>query len=491
MYPFFLFQSFFSILWRKKNIQNFLILLLFIIFSNNSFGYNFSDSSETNDKYIIVDSVTISGNKRTKAHIILRETLFKTGDTIQLSNYSEIIQTSINNLNNTSLFNFVFIDTNGIHLNKTFEIKVIERWYFWPFPYLDLSEHNFNTWWKTKDLKKINYGLYFVKENFRGRREKLSLFFRRGFEETYSVSYDVPYFNKAQTFGMAFSFGYARNKEVAFQVNNNKIDYFRVNDFYIRENLQATIQLNYRKNYQQNHALWVSYNSQTFADTLIRQNDFFSKNGMKNNQYFTVNYFYKNDKRDVEAYPLNGNYFDLDINKYGLGILKNEAANVFFIRMTFRKYLNLYKRFYYAFGNKIKFSNYDYQPFFLKKGLGYNNDYVRGYDYYVIDGISYWVFKNNLKFQLIQPRVFKINFIKSEKFNMIHFASYLNLFFDCGYAQDYKKTYNPLNNLSNSFLYGYGAGFDLVTYYDKVLRIEYAINKLGEHGFFINFVAPI
>jgi len=446
---------------------------------------------DANRAYIIVDSIHITGNKKTKSHIILREALFNKGDTVLLENYQSVIAKTISNLNNTSLFNFVFIDTNDTELFKTFEIAVVERWYLWPMPYFDLSEHNFNTWWKTKDFHKINYGLYFVKENFRGRRERISFFFRRGFEETYSMSYDIPYFNKAQTLGMAFSFGFARNKEVPFRINENKIDYFRVNDFYIRENLQATIQLNYRRNYNQTHAIWMTYNSQTFADTLIKQNDFFAKNGMRNNQYFTLNYFFKNDFRDVRAYPLGGYYFDFDMNKYGLGILKKEAANVFFVRATFKKYMMLYKRFYYAVGNKIKYSNYDFQPFYLKKGLGFGNDYVRGYDFYVIDAINYWVFKNNLKYQIIEPRIIKIKFIKSEKFNMIHLASYFNLFFDMGYTQDYHRGFNPTNKLSNSFLYGYGAGIDLVTYYDKVLRIEYSFNKQGENGFFLNFVAPI
>jgi hypothetical protein len=35
-------------------------------------------------------------------------------------------------------------------------------------------------------------------------------------------------------------------------------------------------------------------------------------------------------------------------------------------------------------------------------------------------------------------------------------------------------------------LYTYGAGFDVVTFYDLVLRFEYSVNQLGEKGLFFH-----
>ena len=49
----------------------------------------------------------------------------------------------------------------------------------------------------------------------------------------------------------------------------------------------------------------------------------------------------------------------------------------------------------------------------------------------------------------------------------------------------------PTSFLDNKFIYGTGMGLDFVTYYDKVLRLEYGINDMGETGLFIHFVAPI
>jgi len=472
----------------QTTIVSFLILGSF--FSCLSQTSHFIDSIIP-QTFIIIDSIKITGNKTTKEHIILRELVLKKNDTIITNDFEKKIERSISNLNNTSLFNLVAIDTISTTRGHVLLINVIERWYFWPFPYFELIERNFNTWWETKDLNKINYGLYFVKENFRGRREDIRFTFKRGFEEDYSISYNIPYINKKQTLGMGFMVGLRRNKEVAYNVLYNKLAYFRVNDFYIRENFQSTLQFSYRENFHQTHQLWLSFNKLSFADTLIKQNDFFSKNGINTNTFFSINYFFKNDHRDIKAYPLKGYYFDFDINKHGLGLLANENTNIFYIRSTYRRYYQLKERLFYALGNKIKYSNYDFQPFFLKKGLGFGNDYIRGYEYYVVDGISYWVFKNNIKYCLIKPTFKRIKFIKSEKFNAIHYAAYINLFFDTGYALDFAQAAHPSNNLSNSLLFGYGAGLDVVTYYDKVLRIEYSFNKMLEKGIFFNFVAPI
>jgi len=473
------------------------IIFIFIIYcivpvivANDKFSAENTDSLNSK-KFFIVDNIIIEGNKTTKEHIILRELLFNINDTIYENEFAIKIKKSIENLNNTSLFNFVYIDTIGGNEKKLFKIRVIERWYLWPFPIFELSERNFSTWWQNKDLNKIDYGIYFVKENFRGRREDIKFLIRLGFEEIYNVSYYIPYLNKNQTLGVGFSFGVSRNKEVAYRTFNNKLEYFRVNDSYIRENIVSNIQFTLRKDFFTTNYLLLGYNNLYFSDTLIKQNDFYSEEGLKSNKYFSVYYLYKNDHRNDKSYPLEGYYFDFDITKLGLGLMHGESLNTFYIRGTFRKYFKLTDDFYFASGLRAKLSNNDFQPFFVKQGLGYGNDYVRGYEYYVVDGISYLVNKNNIKYELIEPRIKKFKFIRNEKFNMIHYALYLNLFADFGYTYDFKPLNQLSNNLSNSFLYGYGVGLDLVTYYDKVLRIEYSFNKMSEKGFFINFVAPI
>ena len=46
------------------------------------------------------------------------------------------------------------------------------------------------------------------------------------------------------------------------------------------------------------------------------------------------------------------------------------------------------------------------------------------------------------------------------------------------------------NLLPNSFLWSQGISIDYLTYYDKLLRIEFSINHLGEKGLFLHFSNP-
>ncbi len=168
----------------------------------------------------------------------------------------------------------------------------------------------------------------------------------------------------------------------------------------------------------------------------------------------------------------------------------NTDFNTTYLVSAFNRYFQLYDRVYFGASIKGKVSiPGTAQAYFNQRALGYGNDLVRGYAYYVIDGQNYGLLKSNLRFELIKPRVLKIKFIPFEKFNTIPYAVYFNIFGDSGYAQD-KYTFQN-NTLSNKTLYGYGVGIDYVTYYDAVFRIEYAINRLGNGGFFVNFSATL
>jgi hypothetical protein len=70
-------------------------------------------------------------------------------------------------------------------------------------------------------------------------------------------------------------------------------------------------------------------------------------------------------------------------------------------------------------------------------------------------------------------------------------ALYLGFHSDIGYVLEPNNHETNGNQLPNRLLWGNGIGFDIVTYYDRVMRMEYSINHLGEHGFFLHFLAPI
>ena len=171
----------------------------------------------------IVNQIIIVGNKTTKQKIILRELEFKSGDTLTNQEFSVAITQSKKNILNTSLFNFAKFDVALIDsVNANVIIQLTERWYVFPLPIFEIDDNNFNTWFRTKDLSRINYGMHLTHYNFRGRKEKLILTAMYGFTERYRIRYEVPYLTASQKLGLAVDISYNRRDEIAYNSFNNE-----------------------------------------------------------------------------------------------------------------------------------------------------------------------------------------------------------------------------------------------------------------------------
>ena len=313
-----------------------------------------------------------------------------------------------------------------------------------------------------------------------------------GYDENYSLIYDIPYINRRQTIGTGFAIGYARNHEVPVFTQDDKLTFYKDESSYPRTDFYAWLQLQYRQGIHQSYTLQLRYDKYHFSDSLTKYSDY-SIGKAKNISYFTLYFRLKSDYRDYKPYPLQGFYFDWEFTKNGLGMLKDEHLDVFYTRINLRNYWKISPAIYFASGLSGKISSGGFQPYFLQRGLGYQRDFVRGYEYYVVDGQSFVLGKFNLKYRIIRQHICKLNFIRTEKFNKIPYAFYLNLFSDFAYVDNRQKDKDVMypNLLPNSWLNGNGIGIDFVTYYDKVIRFEYSVNKKGESGFFIHFMTSI
>lgn len=97
-----------------------------------------SDSSD-----IVLTHVNLEDNKVTKPSVIFRELLFDEGDTIRRCDFEEKMKMSRENLLNTTVFNFVDFDITDdpeVSNGKILTIKMVERWYVWPIPYLHYAD---------------------------------------------------------------------------------------------------------------------------------------------------------------------------------------------------------------------------------------------------------------------------------------------------------------------------------------------------------------
>jgi len=471
------------------------ILLLFLLITTEKscFGleHQITKKLPEHPGSFVIQKILLQGNKLTHSSIILRELRFRENDTISSDSLNGLLKTSRENVFNTSLFNFVQIDT--LHLQGSEDkinviLKVIERWYIWPWPYFAVSDRNFNTWLETTDFSKLTYGINLTFFNVRGRNETLVFPIHFGFNQKYGFSYNIPYINKKQTIGLGFGAAYERNHDVIEQSLYNKPVYYKNFVDYPKQLWDCFLQLFWRPNIYTKQLFEIHFYQYHFSDSILKVPGFSFDNTTNNVQYFSFLYQFKDDHRDIHFYPLNGYYFDVILLQNGFF---GEKINTSSITALFRKYWQLYPRWFFASGITGKASTTSDPTYFLEQGLGYGRDYVRGYEYYVIDGQDFFVLKNNLKFALLKQHVNKLSFIRSTKFNTFPYALYLNLFADLGYAYNESKISNNFNSLQNTLLIGYGAGLDFTTYYDIVIRLEVSLNRMGDPGIYLHFVAPI
>ena len=439
-------------------------------------------------KKYTVGKITLIGNKITKDRILFRELTFHKGDTVDTVMTVPMFKRSEENLYNTSLFNNVHINwvAEGEFINVY--IIVTERWYIFPLPIFEIADRNFNVWWQTKDFSRIVYGGVLNWNNFRGRNETLSITARLGYTQRFSFYYSIPYINRKQRSGLTFGFAYSRNHQSSVRSVNNKVIYFKDTEQYTKKEYGASISYSYRPDLYHTHIIETGYKHSQVLDTIIALNADYFTTGQSKINYSVLRYFFKSDHRDIAIYPLKGYYIDFEIVKNGFSFLKDDI-DLAYITTEGKKFWPLIKRVYLGTGISAKYTTGTDLPYYLSRGLGYGRDYLRGYEYYVIDGQNYALLKTNLKFELIPKKEIYLGFIPLNKFSTIPYAFYMNLYSDFGYVKDYRFGAN--NPLVNSWQISYGGGIDFVTYYDMVFRFEYSFNKLGESGFFLHFSSPI
>jgi outer membrane protein assembly factor BamA len=450
----------------------------------------FSISLFSQDSTFVIGKIIIEGNKITKTYIVQKELTFNTGDTLSAANFEIRAVQSTQNLLNTGLFNFADVRPMCDSSGTTVVVALKERWYTWPQPSAQFEDRNFFDWWQYKTLDRLSYGLYLNQYNMWGRRETMEIKLKFGYSQEIGLLYKIPYLIKTKDHGLNFSFLSIKRHEIYYKSTNDKITYLKDVNAIMRNEFNAFIDYTYRSKLYQTHSLRVDYDAIQVQDTIVsaNENPNYLGNGRNRAAYFSLHYMYKKDRRDSKNYPLLGYDYDIEIKQYGLNF-SSKKINTTSLTCTAEYFTQLKGRFYLASGLRAKVFSTSSVPFYIAHGLGFAPDYVRGYEPYLISGSNFIIVKSNLKYQVMKPRVFKIPYLPFEKFNTFHFAIYLNALLDFGYIRDFANA--NANALSNNLLMGYGMGLDFVTYYDKVLRIEYSINKKGLSGIYLSFIAPI
>ena len=439
------------------------------------------------NRILTVDRVLIIGNKVTKNRIIERELSLRPGDTITTKNLQGTLSWDKNKIYNLRLFNTVSVKvldlTNG-HIDLL--VEVTERWYIFPAPIFELSDRNFNEWWNNynHDFSRINYGMRIYKNNFRGRNESLRLTAQFGYVRKFDLQYKIPNLDRKQKQGLTFNFDYAAPRNIAYRTLDHKLVFLEIKEV-VRKSFGAGIGYSYRKSFFETHSVSLNFRKSEVLDTVLQLNPIYY-NGNKNTQkFFSVSYSFNSEHRDVVLYPTKGYQFTGYVSKTGL--LADDDVNQLEFNLTYARHWPLKNGFMLSNFSSAFWSTPQNQPYNTFNALGYRNQLVRGFENYVVEGPVFALNKTTFK-KKIFARSWTMD-LPIEQFSYFPIAIYFKTFADFGYVENYpyydEKGLNQ--KFSNRFLSGIGFGADVVTFYDLVLRFEYAFTPQNPNGaFFFN-----
>jgi hypothetical protein len=467
--------SFDSVHLALKNLL--VIAFVFII--------NIPSYSQTD--FVVIDSVIVIGLHKTKKIVVSQEIDLHSGDTISIDQLASRLHINEKRIQSTGIFTLASINVKdwNTDLNTCdIYITVQENWYLYPHPIFELADRNFNVWRKefNYSLSRVNYGLAITHTNFSGSKDKAKLKIQGGYVRKLELLYDLPYLHNK--WGASANILYSENREIAYNSIDNKPVFYHTDDkkkvYFVA---RSSIAVQRRSNAQFFQTMKLEYNYAKIDTMISRElNPSYFGLGREKVHYFFLDYLAKYDNTIYPLYPIGGFKIELNLRKEGLGIF-NDVDNLW---MTFHveKHHPFFKNFIMSnkVRAKIQFLNNDL-PYFLNNALGYSSNNITGYQLYVMDGRSYILSKNSLKYKVLDKNIKIFKFVPKH-FKVMSTQLFVRGAFDIGYSD------NPLfkaeNKLSNTWQYGYGPGLDLILFNTLTVSAEYGITKFGEKGFFFS-----
>lgn len=429
---------------------------------------------------VLVRFINIEGNRKTRARIIYRELSITPDSYVPKSKLEEVTELNRKRVFNLSLFTEAIIKTDTIDATTVdWTIIVKEQWYIIPEFTFQLADRNFNVWWteQNHDIRRANIGVTLKDRNFRGNLEQLSITAQIGYTQRFGIDYFRPYVDKQQKHGFGFSFFLAQNEEKFYITDSNKWQFARTPGSYIIKEFEVAGNYVYRPKYASRHLFELRYRNHRVGDTILLLNPEYYEDSSTVLKLIELGYRYDLNKVDNWNYPLEG--FKTVVNsdvRFGIeGI-------------TFQAYVAVEAGYFKKLGKKWFYSNIvrgrltwpENQPYTYRSAMGINEEYVRGYEYYVIDGSQYGLMRNNIKYELLNTAIRKIPI---RYISVLPIRLYPKVFTDVGYG---RNKFPGNSQLNNQMLYSAGFGLDIVSAYDFKLRLEYTFNHLGEKGLFLH-----
>ncbi len=458
------------------------VMILFLFLYSGAYGQENNNAGKSGERArkVSIRKIIISGNKVTRSAVIRREIGIHEGDVILADSVTALSYSNKLRLFNLGVFNEVDQRTEEINDEVDWYISVKERWYITPTAILQFADRNINTWWVSEhhDLRRISAGVTVTDKNFRGNLESLSLTAQGGFTQKLGLSYMRPYLNKGQTNGIGFSVAMAQSRKTYYTTDFNKLIFAGAYDGpVILKQLEGGISYLYRPAYAAKHIFQLNYKDYSVGDTVLKlKPDYFEHESTRAR---FVEFFYRFEYNGVDNWNYSLKGFKLVTTatvRGGLEGIKFQS----FANVEAGIFRNPLPKWYTSAILRGRLMVPQDQPYYFRSGLGTQTDYVRGYEYYVIDGGNYGLVRFDLKREIFNNTYS----LPVRYFTAVPLRIYPKIFADIGFI----NSPAPGNSfLSNSLLYSIGAGVDVVTLYDIKIRFEFAYNHMKQNGLYLHF----
>jgi outer membrane protein assembly factor BamA len=449
----------------------------FIEDSSVSSVEEYRHAPDSSDQYLVA-GINITGNKRTHPSIILRELSLGTGESLTLGELARKFRESRMQLMNTGLFRQVIVSVNSILKKEILiAVQVEERWYIWPKPFLRTVDQSFNQWWAgDRDMNRLNYGMRFTHNNFTGRNDKLKLDLMNGFTRQLSVQYYGLYIDPSLRWSVNGGVKMGKNREVNYATENDRTVAVKDPQQFLRTYMSWFGEVSYRKAIKTRHSLSVGYNYEELADTVFALNPGYSpRTGIIH--YPEITYTLRYTDLDFIPYPTRGYAGEFSLKKKGF----NEAIQLWQFNLRGSANWPVGKNFLSLRGVAMLRLPLT-QPYISRQFLGYEDQYIQGYEKYVVDGVGGGYARILLTRPVLNTRI-RLDPAKWRGLAQIPVKLFLKTFVNGGYVY---SRHHGINELTNQFLYSGGIGLDILCFTDFVIKLEWTFNRLGENGLYLH-----
>jgi len=470
------------------------IIWFYLLWGGEGYLWAQAPSQDT----VWVRTIILSGAKKTKSQVILRELSFKEDDGLLLKDLPKILERSRQNVFNLGLFSEVRIEHFILGKELHIVIHLEERWYIFPIPKVKAEERNSYDMIKAfgnGDFHRVSYGLDLQWFNVTGRNETLVFFGQLGFFQRLRFRYSHPGIFGMQYTDLTVGASYINKNEIITGTENGEAIWNRLESEPLETANNVFLSVRHRLNLYKMLSASLEYTQRKYRDSLNIFNQSFLAGDALEAHYPVLTLAFTHDTRDFHSFPLEGRRYQLLLRLAGPeGLGTHQFAKFGF---TWAEHIPLSKRFNFAYGIQNIFTLGESLPYYEKSAIGLSRSdlpgistELRGYERYAIDGSMVSMAKAEFKFAIVPYQTLHLRKMPVKMLRQMPFGVYLSSYADMGRIED-----NTLSDFDRAFkgqnLLGYGIGLNIIGFYDMMVRVEYSRNHLAEGGIYFHSSLPI